>query len=237
MKAVIASAEKTQSTSFRADMTAVASMTATGPASARLQGVLGQTVTFNVAMAAESRQRLQLRVTGTVGGKPLNVVAVLYDGTSYLSTDGGGTFRTPATSGTFPAEYSADNALAYLQAVGSATDEGPGNADGVAVERYAARLDGSKIMALMQSAAASLPAGAQKLFKNMSISGDTLDVTIDGQGHLVTLNGPIAVGVDLGGVQAGESLSQLTIHQTIDAHFHDYGAGITVTKPTVAAPA
>jgi hypothetical protein len=237
-RVVLASLEKTTSTSFRADMTVAEAITVTGPGASQLQGLgslAGQTVNLTGSMAAESSQRMRVHMTATVANTPIDVESVLYDGTAYVSTDGGSTFRSVGTSGALPPQVSSENALSYLESVGSATDEGAGTADGVAVERYSATLDQSKMLNLMQSALGSLPAQAQQFLKAMTIKDDSIEVTIDHQGRLVTESGPIDVTMDLGALQPSMAGTTMNIHETIDAHFHDYGSSVTVTKPSVTA--
>ena len=235
-RVVLASLEKTESTSFRADMTVAEAITATGPGALQLNGLAGQTINLTMTMAAENRDRLQVRATATVANRPVDVLSVVYDGTVYVSSDGGTTFKTVNTGGAFPpSQVASQNALSYLQSMGSATDEGPGTADGVAVEKYSATFDSAKVLALMQSAFGSLPAQAQQVLKGLTFNGGAIEVTINDQGRLVTENGPIDASLDLSAVQPSLAGTTMHIHETVDAHFHDYGSAITVTKPSVTS--
>jgi hypothetical protein len=235
-RVVLASLQKTTSSSFRADMTATEALTATGPNAAALGGMTGSgPVTVVMTMAAENAQRMSMRMTTSVVGRAVDIVSVLYDGTAYTSSDGGATFKVVGTASNLYTEYGSDNALAYLQSVGSASDEGPGTADGVAVERYSATLDSAKVAAMMQSAAASLPSQTQQFLKSIVISDATIQVSIDQQGRVVTESGPIDLSIDLGALMPSQAGTRMSIHDTMDAHFHDYGSAVTVTKPSVAA--
>jgi hypothetical protein len=232
---LLASVERTASQSFVADMTTAESFTVTGSGAAQFRGFGQQPTTFAIHMVAENQQRVRLTISGAVAGRSFTTVAVTYDGALYVSTDGA-TFKVVPTTGTTPAGFASDNALAYLQSVGSVTDEGPATADGVAVERYSAQLDSAKIVAMMKAALSSVQLPQlQSLFNNLTFSGGALQVTIDHQGRLVTENGPIDVAVDLGSFGAGMAGTRMTIHETVDAHYHDYGAAVTVSRPPVIA--
>ena len=233
-RVVLASLETTESTSFRADVNVPETITATGPGASQLHGLAGQTLDLTMTVAAESRDRLQMRMTATVANRPVDVVSVLYDGAVYVSTDGGTTFKSVSINGaSLPSQFASENALPYLQSVGSAVDEGPGTADGIAVEKYSATFDSAKVLNVMQCAFASLPAQAQQVLKGLPFNGGAIEVTIDHQGRLVTENGPIDASLDLSAVQPSLAGTTMHMHETVDSHFHDYGSRITVTKPAV----
>jgi hypothetical protein len=235
-EAVLASMLKTTSRSFVADMTVVESLTATGQGAAQLGALAAQPITLSVQMSAESQRRLRVTVSATVGGRPVKAIAVLYDGSLYESTDGGTSFKVIHTTGALPSQFASDNALAYLQSLASVADQGPGTADGVPVERYAAQLDPAKVVALLKSALSSVPNPlTQQLFSSMTFSGAAMEVTVDQQGRLVTEHGPIDVSVDLSGLSPKLAGTHMAVHETVDAHFHDYGAAITVSKPALTS--
>jgi hypothetical protein len=233
---LLASVQKSTGTSFLADMTINVSLTATGPAATSLSALAGKAIAVTMHMSAESQQRIRLTVDEAVAGAPVSVVAVRYDGTTYVSSDGGTTFKVAPSTGALPDQYASDNALSYLQSVAAVTDEGANTADGVAVERYSAQLDGTKVLALIRAGMSSSQTPAmQQLFSSMTFKGGALQVTIDQQGRVVTESGPIDASVDLGSFGASLAGTRMNIHEVVDGHFHDYGSAVTVTRPAAAA--
>jgi hypothetical protein len=236
-QALLASVQKSAGSSFLADMTVAESFTSTGDGRSKgIKSLAGRSLAFSVHMSAENSNRIRLTVQAGSALPQLDAVAVTYDGTLYVSSDGGTTFKVVPAAGAAPDQYAADNALAYLQAVGSVTDEGPGTADGVAVERYSAQLDGTKLLALVRSALSSVHTPiVQELLNSITFRSGTLAVTLDHQGRIVSESGPLDVTADLSAFGAALAGTTLHIHEVIDAHFHDYGSAVTVTKPAVIA--
>ncbi len=235
-QAVLASLQKTTGGSFMADMSISATFKATGPQAAQLHALEGQAIDFTMKMSAESKQRIELTVDTTVSGRPVKAEVVQYDGTLYVSSNGGTSYKVVPTTGGAANQYDSDNGLAYLQSVATVTDEGAGTADGVAVERYSAQLDGSKVIALIRGALASVPSSAMtKLYNSLTFKAGSLEVTIDHQGHVVTEHGPIDASMDLGAVSASLAGTHVDIHELLDGHFHDYGSAVTVSRPAVIA--
>ncbi len=236
-QAVLASVAKTSATSFLADMTVSVTVTATGGAASSLGALGGQAFTGTMQMSEESPRRMRLRIDATAAARSARAVAVLYDGTLYISSNGGATFTSRPLSTAVTDQFASTNTLSYIQSVATVTDEGPGTADGVAVERYSAKVDGAKVLTLIQTELGSVPSAAQTLFKSISFDGGALEVTIDHQGRIVTEHGPIDASVDLSTLGASLAGTRLTIHEVIDGHFHDYGSAVTVTRPNATAVA
>ena len=233
--ALLESIQKTTSQSFLADMVLTETMSATGPNASQLGALAGQTISMTAKMEAENQQRLRMTLNSAVAGKPVNVISVLYDGVVYVSSDGGTTYKT-LTTGTAGNPYASGNALSYLQSIGDVTDDGPGTADGVAVERYSAQMDAAKAIALMKGALAGTQnQQVQQIFNSLTFKSGAIDVAIDHQGRLVSEQGPIDVSVDLGAVQSSFAGTILNVHETIEARFHDYGSPVTITKPSGAS--
>ncbi len=238
-QAVLASVQKSAGSSFLADMSIAESFTSTGGGVGKgVKSLPGQSLTFSVHMSAENSQRIRLTIQAGSALPQLNSVAVIYDGTLYVSSDGGTTFRVVSTTGATPDQYASDNALAYLQSVAAVTDDGPGTADGVAVERYSAQLDGTKLLALVRSGLSSVHAPKpllQELFNSLTFKSGTLHVALDHQGRIVSESGPLDVTADLSALGPSLAGTHIDIHEVIDAHFHDYGSAVTVTKPAAFA--
>jgi hypothetical protein len=235
-QAVLASVQKTSGSSFLADMSVTASITATGPNAALLGVLQGKPIAASMHMAAENERRMRLTMNASIAGKSSNGVAVVYDNTAYVSTDGGATYKAESITGAVSDQFASTNTLSYLQSVGTVTDQGSGTADGVAVERYSAQLDSTKVLKLIQTSLGSAQASAmQQLFSSMTFKGGALQVTIDHQGRVVTESGPIDASVDLGSFGASLAGTRMNIHEVVDGHFHDYGSAVTVTRPAAAA--
>lgn len=236
-QAVLESVQKTSGTSFLADMSLVATVTATGPSATFLGPIAGQDITATMQVSAESQRRMRLTIDASVAGKSTKGAAVVYDNTVYISSDGGATYKAAPISGTVADQVASTNTLSYLQSVGTVTDEGAGSADGVAVERYSAQLDGAKVLKLIQaelvSSAQSGP--TEQLLKGLTFNGGAIEVTVDHEGRIVTEHGPIDASVDLGAFGASLAGTRMSIHEVIDAHFHDYGSAVTVTRPAGTA--
>ena len=225
-QAVLASVAKTSGSSFLADMSLSISMTATGPGASYFAQLQGQAISATLHVSAENEQRMRLTFAATAAGKTSNGVGVLYDGTAYTSSDNGATYKAQSLSGGLSDQIASTNTLSYLQSVGTVTDEGPGTADGVSVERYSAQLDGAKVLKLVQAelGTAQSTSSAQKLVSGLTFKAGALEVTIDHQGRVVTEHGPIDASVDLGAFGASLAGTLMTIHEVIDGHFHDYGS-------------
>lgn len=229
---LLASVAKTSGSSFLADMSVTATVSATGSGAPLLGPLQGQAITATMKMSAENQRRMRLTLGATIAGKAVSGVAVVYDGTAYVSSDGGTTFKTESLTGALSDEFASTNTLSYLQSVATVTDEGSGATDGVAVERYSAQLDAAKVLKLMEAELGSAqPSSVQQLVGGMTFKGGALEVTIDTQGRLVTEHGPIDASVDLGAFGSSLAGTRLTIHEEIDGHFHDYGTPVTVTPP------
>ena len=226
-KVLLASVEKTTSQSFDADLT-FQDTTSYGP-----YGQAPTSFTLPITVQAESAEREKTTVSGSVEGTPVDEVVITYDGTAYVSTDGGTTFQTEQLAST--SQYSIQTVLEMLQSVGGVTDEGAGTADGVAVEKYHAVLDPSKLTSLiqsqLQSLGSSLSTQDQNILNAVTISGATADVTVDSSSRLVTLDLAMTLSVD--GPALGLS-GYPTVQETWSAHVFNYGADIVVQPPSTS---
>jgi len=187
------------------------------------------TVTLPVQIQAESAARVKTTVIGTVTGTPVDVVTISYDGTAYESTDGGGTFQTEPLSSVN--QYGIQNELQLLQSVGSVSDQGSATADGVAVERYHALIDPAKIQKELTSLLPDVSGQARNVLSAVTISGATVDVTIDSSGRIVTLDATLTATVD--GSALGLS-GNPTVQETWSGQFFNYGADIVVQPPSTS---
>jgi len=156
-------------------------------------------------------------------------VVITYDGSAYQSTDGGNTFQTEPLSAA--SQYGIQNELQLLQSVGAVTDEGSGTADGVAVERYHALIDPAKIQKELSSLLPDVSTESRNVLSAVTITGATVDVTIDSSGRIVTLNATLTASVN--GSALGLS-GNPTVQETWSGRFFNYGADIVVQPPSTS---
>ena len=221
---LLASVQKTTLQSFDAEITVTEDITGLS------QG--GMTVSLPIQIQFASSQVQEATIDAVVAGQPVDVVAIEYDGTAYLSTDGGSTFQTePGLSSV--SEYSATTELLYLKAVGTVTNEGSGTAYGETVEHYSATLDPTKVMTALQpelqSLGSELGSDLQNVLSAVSISSATVDTALDKLGRIVTSSVDVDMSID------GPSLGlpgTLSVAETADVHYYNYGANITITPPS-----
>lgn len=231
-QALLLAAEHTTGHSLRLDATVAENFGASGPQAAQLASINGQNITLTMHFDVQNSRRVGGTVSTTVAGRAITVLVRLYDDSAYVSMDGGATWKTVPFDSAKLKQYSTDSVLQYLHDVGTVTDEGPGTADGVSVERYHATLDGTKITGLMRSELAALQSPLfQRLLDAIRFRSGSVDATVDHQGRVVTEAGAFAVSMDLGAVQSSLKGTQMLIHATVNAHLHDYGASISVSKP------
>ena len=230
---LFAAAHLTTGTTLRVALTADETFTITGDASPDIAALSGQSLTFNVSIDAQSRQRSRSTITTDSGGQRPAVIAVLYDGSVFISKDSGVTFQSVPLNGATSSQYGADNALQYLDNVSAVSDTGPATVDGVPVEQYHAQLDSAKMTALLKSMLSSVPSKAfQTVLSTVRYTGGYLDASVDHAGHLVHETGSFNASLDFGALDASQRGVTMTVHAGLDARFYDYGAAITVQRPT-----
>jgi len=205
------------------------SPTATGNVAA----LNGQSMTMHMQLTAESPQRNQVDVT--VDGTTAHIVAVLYDGRLYVSSDGGQTFRTVSQATAQPGTYGEETALNYLQDVATVTDQGAAEVDGVSVEDYHADLDPAKLTAAVRGVLSSSGAGTlvNKVLQSLQLTDGHVDAFVDSAGRVISENGTIDATMSLGALNASLNGQSVGFNEGFTGDFHDYGAAITITPPHV----
>jgi hypothetical protein len=259
---VTLASSKVTGQSYRMAITGQVSIDASG-----VQGlppdVINQMTTFlrnfsmNGKADVQSGQRLRMTMSmsiPTIGDK--SVVAVLYDGHSYVSVNGGNDF---ADAGTFNLQGIAATPSDVKSLLAGATkvkDLGTTVHDGQRVEHLRATLGPSYLNDLLAkiSGSGSGAAAVQQLRdfikQVIQLNDGTLDVyvrTLDGRVEDVDSN--VTMSLDMGKlismllnqysgqIPSGSRVPQVSglvvMKVTGSDRFSDYGAKITVTKPTV----
>lgn len=226
---VLTAATLTQAQPFRMDGTIEETFSGSAALSSALAGA---SVTLNMHHDVQS----SARSSGTIGftgaaNTPVTVNVTVYDGATYVSTDGGATYKSaPVSAAT--SQYSPASALQYLQTVGTVTDEGAAKAQNIDVERYHAQLDPSKVTSIVKAAVGGAAPSLQPFVDAMQFTSGSIDVGIDHQGRLIAETASFGLNVDLGAFNSSLHGQTAQVSETLNAHFYDYGAHIVVTKPT-----
>jgi hypothetical protein len=232
---LLTAARVTSSQSFRADVTLSETFGATGQAPPEFNALSGQTLSLAMYLAVQNAQRSTADVTTTVAGRYFDVLAVLIDGTVYVSSNGGATYQCVPAAGRISSQYGPGSALQYLESVATVTATGPGVVDGASAERYHADLDASKITATIKSAVSALKSPLLAQADSLSFSGGHLDAAVAHTGRIVSDSGVVDSSMDLGALAAGSIGSKVTTHEAFEAHFPDSGASSTVSRPANVA--
>ena len=226
---VLSAVTLTEAQPFRMDGTIEETFSGSAALSSALAGA---SVTLNMHHDVQS----STRSSGTIGftgaaDTPVTVNVIVYDGATYVSTDGGATYRSaPVSAAT--SQYSPASVLQYLQTVGTVTDEGAARAQNIDVERYHAQLDPSKVTSIVKAAIGGAAPSLQPFVNAMQFTSGSIDVGIDHQGRLIAQTASFGLTVDLGAFNSSLHGQTAQVSETLNAHFYDYGAHIVVTKPT-----
>ena len=234
-----ASAQQAQQNSLRFDLSAKFGIDTSHlvNANSNLLGPLAGGIQLTGHGDQESAQRE--RVTMLLA--PLltqQIVAVLYDGTSYVSLDGsrfaqyGSLRQLTGGFGTTPSDLKD-----YLGSLASVSDMGTTQIDGMTVEHLRAGIDKSYIDRALAGSQ------AQQLRRFIDFQGGTVDAYVVPQtGRLDRVNAHLGLSFNLsalfgaiGGQAPPTQLPSGSLGVAVDysVHLFDYGAKITVTKPTV----
>ncbi len=213
---------------------------------------------FTLDGTADVQSPTRLRLTMTM--KPLfakQVVMVLYDGGAYFSEDGGKTFGDAGSFDFSGLPVSPADQVALLKDLGqSLQDRGTTTRNGVSVEDIHATLTNdylTKILSKLSSGSAQSSQQFQQLAlllaQTMSLKDSTVDAyvgTADGRMQSSVSN--ITLSIDMaklfsalaqafagaGGASGlGDVGGAMVLKENVTASFSDYGAKISITKPTV----
>jgi hypothetical protein len=183
------------------------------------------------------------------------MVMVLYDGTAYLSTNGGSTFANVGSFDLQGMPMSPADVASALEGATGAIDLGPTVRDGQRVEHLAGRIGKDFLEKSLGKMTASGSLGQMLnqfgavLAQAFSIKGGAVDLYVrPGDGRLVATAMTVTMAIDMGkllaamtstsgGRSSGLDLSQVsgavTMTETATTDYTDYGAKITVTRPQV----
>jgi hypothetical protein len=254
------SAQRVTSQSLRADLSGrfiVDASHLTGVTADDLKrfGAAANGFTLTGTVDQESPRRLKLTVTLLPDYN--NAVIVVYDGQSYYSKDGtrfaaaGPLSSLTAGIGITPGDLTND--LGYLG--GNLKDLGSSRQDGMTVEHLQAAIDQNVLDQVLGASVSSQNpnlSGVADLFRKfITVRAGTLDVYVDpATANLDRVDMKLQFSFDfskiagLFGATPNPSVKRKGPGGTLDfdvavgTHMHDYGARITVPKPTVdpAAP-
>jgi len=211
---------------------------------------LGSGVTLSGHGEEENPQRVELVMTVNPGlDKPATVIG--YDGNAYVALDGthfadaGSVRAVTGGFGVTPGDVSN-----YLSNLGNVQDKGAEKMDGLDTEHYQVALDQSFLSkALSQASQGQSPNPFAGFIEQLiQFTGGTIDAWVNqADGSLDRTRIAVALGFDLdklgqvfGGLGQGSSTpsggtpgGSLGISLNVDLHPHDYGASVSITKPTV----
>jgi hypothetical protein len=232
---LLTAAHFVSTTSLQMDLTASETINVDGPAAAEFSSLAGRPITLSGHFEAAGTHLARGTLTLSLAGQTQAVDLVEANGTAYVSSDGGQTWKTEDISQLSASEDGVNSAVMYLNAIGTVTDEGAGSADGVSGEKYHATLDPKKMTQLVQSMFSSLGSTLGANLSNaLSFNGGTLDALVDGSDRLVTENGTFSAAVNLGAISASLTGNTMSLDASFSSHLYDYGATVTVTPPPSA---
>jgi hypothetical protein len=221
----------------------------------QLGKVAGNGLTLDGRGDIESAQRFQMTLNAKpLSDKPITVVA--YDGKGYISVDSTHFYEGDLSGLTSGVQIDPSQITGFLDGVGTVSDKGPAAQDGLQVEHFQATLDQGQLEKLIskQLGTSSDSTGlGQLLLQFLTFQGATVDDYVDSAtGRIDRLGVRFGITVDFdkltqafgalgagGGGSASSQIphGQLTVNLDSSVHLYDYGAKISVQKPTVDANA
>lgn len=248
-----------QSNSYHMTMRGVLSVDASGvkglpPQMLNQFGSMLQNVTIDGSADVQSATRM--RVTMTM--KPLldkTFVMVLYDGGAYVSQDSGKTFADAGNFNFSGLPVSPGDLSSILKDLGTVQDQGSQSRNGQTVEKMHADLGQDFINKVLgQAGGAGGSAQAQQflqLFSQvMTVRNGSVDLYVrHGDGKLDSENTSATIAIDMaklisvlaqafggqipGGADASGVSGSMVMKEAVNVAFSDYGAKISISKPTI----
>ncbi len=232
---VLDAAHLSTTTSFRADFSVGLTFNATGTFAGEFSALNGEAIHLSLHIEEQSKTRLRVDVTTALGSRAARASVLDYDGTLYKSVNGG-RFRRLPVGAPQGSQFGPSNALQYLQSVGTVADTGAGSVDGVSVEEYRADLDPAKVASVLTKALGSLDNPLlSSVGKALHFQDGYLNIALDSSNRLVQEDGVVDASLDLSSLAPGLKGTTMSFAETVSAHFYDYGAAITVSRPPAAS--
>lgn len=229
---LLAAVQRVEGGSMRADIKLTESFSATGAGGARLGAFPGGDVTLTIHIDQASANRSELRETVEAFGVKQTLIAVLYDGTVYVSQNNGASYQTVTVDQAATHLVSPKSPLAFLEMIGDVKPVGDVEVNGVTAASYHATLDPVKLDAYLKNSLATAgSADLDKILNNVGVTDGTLDAAVDPNGNLLSETGAIDAAVDLGAFSPADAGSTLDVHEGFSGAFSDYGSSIDITKP------
>jgi len=230
--AFVASIQRTERLSFRSDISMKESFTVSGPGGTNFGALSGAGLSFTIHVDQESAQRSEVRETLAASGVNQTLIAVLYDGTAYLSTDNGAQYQTFPVNQAASHQLDPKTPLQFLEMVATVKQTGDAELNGAPVTQYHADLDPVKENAFFKAAlAAQKNPLVSKLINSVGVTDGSLDASLDGAGHIVSDRGYMDAALDLGAFAPSEAGSTLNVRVSFTGWFSDYGSSISISRP------
>ena len=213
-------------------------------------------ITISGRGEVQSAQRMTMNMTTSAAGKTVKMQAVMYDGHFYIALNGDNRFADAGTLNFQGAAATPDDIKQLLTNATAVKDLGPTVHDGQRVDHLSAMLGSDYISSVLNkvtgsgSGADAIKAIAGLLKDVFTIRDATLDVYVrDVDGRVEAVSSHMTMAMDMGkfvakligqyggrpgaGSGLGNVTGALVMKITGTNNFSDYGAKITVTKPTV----
>jgi hypothetical protein len=230
--ALVASIQQTDSVSMHADISMQESFSVTGPGGAMYTSLEGYEIGMTIHVDQESAQRAELQETVSAPGVNERIIAVLYDGTCYVSRDGGATYQTVSAGVANSHQVSPKTPLQFLNMVGNVTRVGDATLNDEAVTQYHADLDPVKVDAYFKSSlAAQHNALVDRVLNHIGVTDGSLDTWLDGSDNIVGDDGQLDAALDLGAFDRSEAGTTMHIGVSFRGSFTGYHSPVSVARP------
>ncbi len=215
-------------------------------------GAMLSNVTIDGSGDVESAQRMRF----TMSMKPLvdkQMVMVLYDGSAFVSMDGGKTFADAGSFNFNGLPVSPTDVAAILKDLGPVQDQGSTTQNGDSVEKLHATIGNQFISNVLSQNGGAMGGQAQQYLKLVSqaitVQNGGVDLFVrNSDGRLETENTSATLAMDMGKLiqalaqlfggqlpigDAGGVSGSMIVKDAVSSSFSNYGEKVTITKPTV----
>lgn len=228
-----AAVHRVEADALRADMKVTESFSVSGPGGADF-GAFPGNIELTVHIDQQSANRSELRETVEGPGFKETTIAVLYGDAVYVSQDNGATYQTVTIAEADTHQYNPKSPLAFLEMLGDVQPTGDVEVNGVTAASFHATLDPVKVDTFVKTELANEDGAAfDPILNHVGITDGTLDAAVDPNGNLLSETSNVDAAFDLGALSPDGAGSTLNVHEGFSGAFSDYGAAITISKPTV----